>query len=65
MHIVFMSLAKNAEQYPVLHDYLLADLKHIRRKQIELIACGIAMLHNGPIAFVIPRERQGQLAQMP
>lgn len=39
---VYISLARNAETYLELHPYLLADLKHIRGKQTELIARGVA-----------------------
>lgn len=45
VHTVQTTLTKNVEDYPMLHDYLFVDLKHIREKQKELIACGIAMLH--------------------
>ena len=58
IHTVFTSLARTAETYPELHPYLLADLKHIRGKQTELIARGVAALHATPTTSSFP-ERGG------
>jgi hypothetical protein len=41
---LYTTLTKNADTYPILHAYLLAGLKHIHGKQMELIARGDAML---------------------
>ena len=41
---LYTALTKNAETYPILEGYLLADLKHIHGKQTELIARGDATL---------------------
>lgn len=42
---LYTTLTKNADTYPILRQYLVADLKHIHGKQTELIARGDAMLH--------------------
>lgn len=41
---LYTALTKNADTYPILQGYLLADLKHIHGKQTELIARGHATL---------------------
>ena len=43
VHNLYTSLTKNADTYPSLHAYLLADFKRIHGKQTELIARGDAM----------------------
>lgn len=37
-HDIYACLTNRADKYPTLHDYLLADLRHIQGKQIRLIA---------------------------
>ena len=56
IHNVFTSLARTAETYPELHPYLLADLKHIRGKQTELIARGVATLLATPTTSSFPKR---------
>ena len=58
IHNVFTSLARTAKTYPELHPYLLADLKHIRGKQTEFIARGVATLLATPTTSSFP-ERGG------
>ena len=50
---LYTSLTKNAETYPIIGAYLLADLKHIHGKQTELIARSGAMVHpiSSPSSF--------------
>ena len=55
---IYKTLAKKAEEYPVLQDYLLADLKFIRGKQEQLISRGIATMQLTPTSFSFP-ERNG------
>ena len=57
-HDIYKDLAKTADEYPALHDYLLADLKHIRGKQTRLIARGVATMQLSPTTNSFP-ERAG------
>jgi hypothetical protein len=43
VHNLYTSMTKNADTYPSLQAYLLADFKHIHGKHTELIAHGDAM----------------------
>jgi hypothetical protein len=47
-------LAKTTIAYPELKDYLIADFKHIKRKQKYLITCGVAnpAKHEGLSKFI-------------
>ena len=42
IRLLYESLANTAIAYPELQDYLVADLKHIKGKQKDLIARGVA-----------------------
>ena len=42
IRLLYESLANTTIAYPELQDYLVADLKHIKGKQKDLIACGVA-----------------------
>ena len=55
---IYKSLVKKAAEYPILQDYLLADLKFIRGKQDQLISRGIATMQVSPTSFSFP-ERLG------
>ena len=50
---LYTTLTKNVDTYPVLHQYFLADLEPIHRKQTELIARGDTMLlpTSTPLSF--------------
>jgi hypothetical protein len=54
IRLLYESLAKTTIAYPELQDYLIADLKHIKGKQKDLIARGVAN----------PAEHEG-LSQFP
>ena len=41
---IYKPLAKKIVEYLVLQDYLFANLKFIRRKQKQLIACGLTTM---------------------
>lgn len=42
--LLYESLAKTVTNYLALQDYLVADLKHLKGKQKDLIAKGVATL---------------------
>ena len=52
---IYKSLAKNVAEYHVLQDYLLADLKFIRRKQDQLLSHGIATMEVSLTNFSFPK----------
>ena len=53
-HDIYIDLTKTADEYPALHDYLLADLRHIRGKQNRLIARGVATMQVDPTTSSFP-----------
>ena len=57
-HDIYIDLTRTAEEYPALQDYLLADLRHIRGKQTQLIARGVATMEIYSTQSVFP-ERMG------
>jgi len=54
IRVLYESLAKTTIAYPELKDYLIADFKHIKRKQKYLITCGVAnpAKHEGLSKFI-------------
>lgn len=56
IHNIYKLLTMNAEIYPVLHPYLLVDLKYIWGKQTKLIARDVAMLHAKSTTTSFPKK---------
>ena len=48
VHNIYIDLTRTADEYPTLQDYLLGNLRHIRGKQTQLIAQGIATMEISP-----------------
>lgn len=44
MILLYESLAQTAIEYPSLQEHLVANLKHIKEKQKDLIARGVATI---------------------
>jgi hypothetical protein len=57
-HDIYIDLTRTVEEYPTFQDYLLADLRHIRGKQTQLIARGVATMEISPTTSSFP-ERIG------
>ena len=55
---IYIDLTRTANEYLALQDYLLADLRHIRGKQTQLIARGVATMEISPTTSSFP-ERMG------
>ena len=55
-HDIYIDLTRTTNEYPALQDYLLADLRHIRGKQTQLIARGITTMEIFPTTSSFPKK---------
>lgn len=54
MHDIYNYLVKKVAKYHILQDYVLANLKHIKGKQYQLIIRGVATMQITLTTFSFP-----------